>query len=394
METNQIKVYNKTGNTSYKEKNFIKSIREAIAEKLSKDPNFQFTPANNFEELTALHRELCIDTVEYENLNNSGGNNAGQQSPGEEPNGDGANDGGSDPGLGDPNLDPFNRQEPNIRGYVTADEYGSGNAAEQRAAGGARTFGEPISFEQGFKIPTAEENQQQANNQQGEYANPSPSGAGGPQPVKNTQNTANDGAASVNDPEKRKKNTKRFAKRVVKMALNFLEKGYVWWTTKDINAAALADLEISGDVDFRFMLSLENGQEVGIKQFFAQREKEIIASSKFTEENREDLVEDLTEMLIEKNISPSNGQIFFITLLETVGAKFADAAQEKMQMVGIVTTLKAATQQQRAESPQNYQEEGNFNQFDNSPNTETGNEPGETIPPDNGITNPSDEEKA
>ena len=62
-----MKIYHKVGKPNYKEAKLINAIKKTIEEKVSKDASYTptFKTATNFDELKAIHNEVCIDSVEF-----------------------------------------------------------------------------------------------------------------------------------------------------------------------------------------------------------------------------------------------------------------------------------------------------------------------------------------
>ena len=56
-----MKVYNKRGNISLKEKAMVKELENYVQEQLSNDPNFVIQPANNPSELEDLYKKYAIN---------------------------------------------------------------------------------------------------------------------------------------------------------------------------------------------------------------------------------------------------------------------------------------------------------------------------------------------
>jgi hypothetical protein len=89
---------------------------------------------------------------------------------------------------------------------------------------------------------------------------------------------------------RKNKHTRRFAKWITKSICILLKEGFMWWTTKDINPAKLAEYEITGEIDLRILLTMEDGQDATVKQFFLSQFQYANNLSEISEEEKEDLI--------------------------------------------------------------------------------------------------------
>ena len=61
-----MKVYNKKGNTTLKEKAMVRELEKTISAMLQEDPDFTFTPANNQAELESLYNQYAVTEANVE----------------------------------------------------------------------------------------------------------------------------------------------------------------------------------------------------------------------------------------------------------------------------------------------------------------------------------------
>ena len=348
-----IKVYKKRGNTNYKEKRLIEQLQTEFAKRVESDPNFTVEPAKNFAELEQMFNQYCTEETPFVEIPND----APEETPIEEtpveetPKDTTVADGGSG------NVDPFNRQEPIVRDYVKGSDFPDdvANNPVPDPNGEPVTYAEPTSFEQSFRMPTEE-----MENATEPLDNPVPGGQNGPPPTpKPTQNQpganpipqpqqAGEGFAQV-DGAKQRKQTKRFAKSIVRLVSGMFEKGIVFWGTKDIHEAKLQELELTGEIDFSLVVSLDETQETTIRDFFATQENTIRELAVVTKEEQDRLTDSLTEVLLEKGVAPSNGQMMIIDVLEVFGIKAMGTFVIQRQNMALLNQLRMITDQNRVE---------------------------------------------
>jgi len=118
------------------------------------------------------------------------------------------------------------------------------------------------------------------------------------------------------------------------------ERGFVWWTTKNISEEKLAEYELSGQYDFNVLLTLETGQEVFVKQWFKLQRATAEQLSKFEQEEKDDLAEALAEVLSEKGFAPTAMQECLIIGAKVLGGKFLIAAQMSAGINSVLAQLK------------------------------------------------------
>ena len=264
-----IKVYNKRGKKNYKEARLIKELELALEDKLKDDPRLalSFRPADNFEQLQAMHREYTSTEVDYVELEDQNDNQNDMNKKDVTPDLPGIDD----DLTSDDNsfIDPFNRQEPTTYDYTNDGGFSKESTPKNT---GQTDFAEPLSFNEAFELP-----------EEGEEDNPveNESQSGSSNKKENSQTNSRGKAASKEEPwnssfddmsgANQKKSTKKFAKYIVEAVCALGEKGFVWYANKDINESKLAEYELNGEMNLSILVSLESGQEATVKHFFQQQ---------------------------------------------------------------------------------------------------------------------------
>ena len=290
-----MKVYNKRGNISLKEKAMVKELENYVQEQLSNDPNFVIQPANNPSELEDLYKKYAIKEVKVEEIEEA--EEVTPEKPKEKPT---SND------TGNKQIDPFNREEPIIRDYVMGDDF----AEDVIPNAEKTTFDEPLSFDESFVIPE-------------ESDEPQPSG----KKIKARQQREEPIQESMNpefdqmDSAKQRKRTKRFAKQIVELTTSLIEVGFVWFTSKDITEAKLMEYELNGEMDLTLLLDMPDGQRKSVRDFFVDQLGVIQQESKIDQDDKDDLIESLTEVFLEKGIAPTPTQELMLVVARVVGVK-------------------------------------------------------------------------
>jgi hypothetical protein len=316
-----LKIYNKRGAPNYKEKRLIKKIEEALEKKFAKDPSLEskFVPANNIEELQELHNLYCVEEVEFEEVPNKEVNHEEFR--------EGMKDSvepiSKEEGLTNTSseteddleedakwVDPFNRDTTIVRDYVMNDGF---KEVEDKEEPKKTSFEEPNSFQESFQMEGSDIGTDKRDNANKKKDKPKE------QPFNPSFDDMSNG--------RKKRSTKKFAKYIVEGVCMLAEKGFVWWTTKNITEEKLVEYELSGEYDFNVLLTLETGQEVYVKQWFKQQRATADQLSKFDQEEKDDLAEALAEVLNEKGFAPTPMQECLIIGAKVLGGKFLIAAQ-------------------------------------------------------------------
>jgi hypothetical protein len=318
-----IKVYNRKGNIGLKEKAMVRELEKAVAKLQQEDPNFQFKPANNISELEGLYNEYAITDVDFVETKVPEPESTVVE--------DFKKDTGSSMGSSEKLIDPFNREEPIVRDYVLNEEF-----AEETAQSTKSSFDEPLSFDESFSIPESET--------LGQTQQPAEKGFVEPeQPI---QNEPMNPAYNEMDSAKQRKKTKRFAKQIVALTCDLLEKGFEWYTMKDITEAKLTEYEINDEMDLSLLLDMPNGQQSSVKDFFISQHQVIKDESKVDAEDREDLADALTEVFLEKGIAPTPMQELMLVGARIIGLQTLKAVAIANSNKSILSQLRGMKQEE------------------------------------------------
>lgn len=363
-----LRIYTKSGGRNYTERKLEKQLTEAINKKIELDPSFEakWIPATNQEELTQYHLKYCVEDISFVDMPD----NAKSKTMGEDGKESltGLNE--DDPGFEEANqggvntkkVDPFNRQAPTVRDYVQNSEFSaSANPAGTELPDPNENVDfnrEPINFTEAFEIPrgeidsesstfqTAEE--KKINNEKKTSTPPSPS-AGVKAPLKEPPlNPSFDSMDNV----KKRKGAKKFAKYIVEAVTMLAEKGITWWATKDINDAKIVEYELTGEYNLDMLVSLENGAEISIKGFFANQCKSAEQLAKFEPEEKQDIIDSLTEVLLEKQVAPTPMQELAMTGLTILIKKGLVAFQIQASNKSILEQIMVQNPVRRQPAPQ------------------------------------------
>ena len=318
------KYYKKRGNLNWKERKLLGDIEEAI----EKNPGIgNIEPATTFDELEKLHvRVASSDAVIDDSKPDTDTlpKDAGEKTP-----------------RSNPFIDPLNREEPNVRDYVLEDQFDP-FADHAGTTKHSSTFVEPTDYDSAFGIPDEEQLRKDAKQPQQRPGQAQQR----PQPQNNSQPSQDSGRDT--------RKSKRFAKTIVNTICNLLEVGFVWYATKDITEQKLTEYEMSGEMDLSVLVELPDGTEATVKQFFLNQLGDIQEASKIEKEKRDNLVDSLTELFIEKNIQPSSSVNVAIDGITVVAEQFMKIFMIVSQNNSILNQLRernAGTQEQGIPTP-------------------------------------------
>lgn len=330
-----IKVYAKKGKPNYKEKRLVAELQQAIEKRRVSDPEIteRFRPANTFEELQGLHRMYASEEVEYTEINNKDMAKKKVETDEELEN---VTEGTPNFDFDDEDestsfIDPFNREEPIVRDYVT--EGGMSEDTGKERGPVRTTFDEPVSWEEAFELPSDEDTPEAKDKN-------SKSGQRPPKREKPRQESFNPDFEDMPNKSK-KQSTKKFAKYIVEAVCAIAEKGFVWFANKDINEAKLTEYELNGEIDTSLLLTLEDGQDATVRQFFQQQCLAAEQLAKFEDEEKKDLADALSELFMEKGIAPTKTQEFLIVLGGVVVKKGAMLFAFKSQSNAVLAQLRS-----------------------------------------------------
>jgi hypothetical protein len=291
-----MKIYNKRGATNYKEKRLIAEITNSLSKK-----SVSFEPANSFEELQQLHDKICGDFDEYEEIKEDSETDFEQQHK-EFRQGMAETMKPNDDKASTIFTDPFNDAEPIVRDYVLSEDFES---KEQNTEPTKTTFEEPTSFEESFELPTEEAEKSNAKQSKDKKEQK--------QPAEKVNPRFDDMSSS-----KKRRSTKKLAQMIVQGACILAEKGCVWWTTKDITEDKLVQYELENTMDLQILLTLEEGQQITIREWFRAKVGQANDGLfRVSEEDKNDLADSLFEVLMEKGIAPTPMQELMINAVKT-----------------------------------------------------------------------------
>lgn len=342
-----IKFYAKKGKRNYKEVKLIKELQPIIDAKLQENPDLaeNFRPATSFEELQALHRQYISQDVEFEELEKKQNNTTNMAKDEEVKDDDFFKQIDESDDAAD-FIDPFNREEPIVRDYVT----GGGLKDETIPEGPTRThFDEPLTFQDAFELPSDDDTTEEPKSKQ-QNTSSEPKREKPRQQRSEPLNPSFDEMSSG----KKKRSTKKFAKYIVETICMLAERGFVWYATKDINEAKLTEYELNSEMDLSLLVNLDNGQEATIKQFFSIQCSQAEELARFEQEKKDDLAEALAEVLLEKGVGPTPSQELMLIAAQIFGEKVIMLMTIKSQQNGLMAQLRAMNegrQQVRYEEP-------------------------------------------
>lgn len=331
------KVYHKRGATNYKEKKMVTAIEKELGILFEKNPDLAstFKPAKNYEELKALHDKYCVEDAVYTETKNEENATSHEEfrkalektiePPKKE----------ETSTFGD-FLDPFNDAEPIVRDYVMDDKKLLSEPENENNVNTSQTFEEPKDDKMAFELPNSDDeggkSKRSANNNRGGEAKAS-------KPMNPSFNEM-DGA-------KKKRSTKRFAKMIVEATCILAERGCIWWTTKDITEDKLAQYELEGQMDLQILLTLENNQQATVRQWLGAKVQEAQTLYKVSDEDKNDLIDSLYEVMLEKGIAPTPMQELIINSVKTfvidMGVK---AFMFNQQIKSVLTQLRDMKRQE------------------------------------------------
>lgn len=316
-----MKVYNKRGNISLKEKAMVRELESYVQTQLAEDPNFTFQPANNQDELENLYKKYAV--TEGEVIEEITEVEPVKESVKEKPTND----------SGNKQIDPFNREEPIIRDYVLGDDF-----TEDVVPNSEKTsFDEPLSFDESFVIPDESEQ-------------PQPSG----KKIKAREQSEPQEQEPINpsygemDSAKQRKRTKRFAKQIVELTANLIQVGFVWYCSKDITEAKLMEYELNGEMDLTLLLDMPDGQRKSVRDFFIEQLGVIQQESEIDQDDKDDLTEALTEVFLEKGIAPTPTQELMLVVARVVGVKALSGYAISQSNASILNQLRAMKKEETA----------------------------------------------
>ena len=353
-----MKIYIKRGNKNYKERRMLDQLESVLAEKFAKDPSFKVVPATNIKELTTLYSTHVVEPaeeVDYTEIKEKKDNTIEDMAKKDETELDTpetiepkeTTDGGQF-------VDPFNRKEPIVRDYVFGDKsIEKGGSTPNKAFSTTQTsFDEPQNFDEAFIIPDDDEDESKST-KSSKKTSPNTSASKSDKPDKTDSEPVNPHWNEMKGGMQKKK-TKKFAKYIVEAVATLQQKGFVYYANKDINEAKLTEYELEGLMDLSLLVALEDGQEVTVKQFFQVQCTKAEELSHLSKEQKEDITDSLTEVLMEKGAGPTPTQELMLVTLTIIGGQALTLMTLKSQTNSLLAQLKAMNQEDGAK--QGYEE--------------------------------------
>ncbi len=346
-----VKVYLKKGNLNYKERKFISALQKTLDEKgiSGKD----FNPATNFGELEQLYNQYCVEDAQYVEIKNekeSTSEASGNEESTEEQHKkfrDGVSSNVEKKESTADFDDPFNQGEVIVRDYVNDGGMKNENETQQETK---TTFEEPTNFNQSFEMPNHDDGK-------GEKKGGSLGKAKGDKKEDKKSEPINPDFDNMTS-AKKKKSTKKMARAIVEGVCKLAEFGSVWWVTKDITEDKVIEYEINDTIDVNILLSLDERTQITVKNWFAKQVKDANELLKIGEEEKEDLIDSLYEVMLEKGIAPTPMQELIINAVSTIviglGVK-AFAMQQ--QIKGVLNQLIIMRAEQKKGEVQENEEE-------------------------------------
>ena len=306
-----------------------------------------FIPANNIEELKKLQIEYSITDVDYEEIpddkleeNHKKFRDSMKETV--EPkleNNQVSSDNLDDSGF----IDPFNDAAPIVRDYVLEN-----NLQQNTDNNSSSSFDtEPTTFKDAFTMPDA--NTPSSSNGGGGNNNNNNTKQSKQEPINPSYNNQSSG--------RKKRTNKKFAKYIVEAVCMLAERGFIWWTTNEITEQKVVEYELSGEMDLSLLLTMPNGQEGTVKEWFRMQCLQSEQLAKFDKEEKDDLAEILAEVLDKKGVSPTEEQEALIIAASMFGKKFLIGYDMKKGISNILTQLR---DMQKGQPPiqRQYEEKG------------------------------------
>lgn len=345
--------YKGKGKTHYSVTKRLDKLNAKLNELVAKDPNFEntFKPATTREEFDKLYTKYMVENADFVDIKENG--NPENKKPLNDKEviidakvepiksntsfDDKSDDFYNDESLPDDGsgygLDEMATKNVNTRDYVldrgmTQDSGNNGGGNSEKTI--KTNFDkEPSSWDEAFKIPEPDEKEIFLD----ENDSVNPDG------TSNTNNTSNNNSKVGGNPGSGGSNTKfqkeaplnssfdsmsggkqrRQSKRIATMAVDVLSKfteiTFVYFCNRDITHDRLIELQDEGLIDLDFLIELEAGQQQAIRHFFMEQRLKAEELSKLDKDDRDDLIEALTDVIMEKGIA--------FTPIQQLGVTFA-----------------------------------------------------------------------
>jgi hypothetical protein len=161
---------------------------------------------------------------------------------------------------------------------------------------------------------------------------------------------------------RKKRSTKKFAKYIVEAVCALAEKGFSWWVTKDITEAKVIEYELSGEMDLSILLTMPEGQQATVKEWFKMQCFQAEALSKYKQSEKDDLAEVIAELLDKKGFAPSIEQECAIIAAKMFGEKFMLGLDMRSGIKNVLEQLKELNKGNNTPQYSNYREPENVQQ--------------------------------
>lgn len=355
----KFKIFSRRGKPNWKEKKLLQDLEPILERKLATDSNFaaNFRPVSSLDELQKLHSIYCTENAqiiseEPINKNTTMKNDYETVLSNEKE----INLNETRTKLDETETkssfsDPFNEEEPIIRDYVLkGDEYSKQPLNNQ--VDNNFMFNEPTNFDDAFAIPDLDEDKSQlggnnSNNNGGN--NGGNNGSNRNEPKNNPKPQPVNPYFDDQSNQNKKKQTKRFAKYITGFVCFALEKGYVWFTTKDINEAKMIEYELKGDFDVSLMVTLDSETRVTAKEFFRKMCTDAIVASKISQDDQDELSDALADVLMEKGIAPTPMQTLLMVSGQILAKQVTNAFMSISISKSVIAGLKEYKTSQESE---------------------------------------------
>lgn len=345
------KIYIKQGAPTHRESSMVKEIQSFIQKKQEKDPNYAVETVSSYDELKELYDRISIESeeIDFEEVpQNQSTTDTSETKEVKAP----------EPTKESPKnpkevIDPLNKQEPIVRNYVLQNEFPTAQQRQDQASNRTE-FNEPTTFEESFSMPDDSMDSDSKTFQEGQQnQNGGPKDAKSSQPGNNNSNK--DGQRTKISqtqpgdisPDKKRRNARKNARFGINVLLSTAEVFIGNMLTKDISEAKLVEYEVTGEINMGLGLAMPDGGEQTVKGYLSTVREEIKRLLETPEPEKAELIEDATEVLIEKDLVLTPTQQFVATLVGVMISRVKD-------VYPIYASTKAVLGQLKAVNAENY----------------------------------------
>lgn len=335
---NTIKSYVGKGAKHYSVKQREEKLNAKLNEIASKDENFEFTftPATNKEQFDRLYTQYMSENADYEDIKETK-----EKKSFNKDNIDDSNKKDSNFYLDDTlpseqtyGLDEMATKNVNTRDYVLEDGMSKSDGKKYLDFDGNKIekdfSNEPKDWDEAFKIPEPDEKEIFIDNDDNGFTSTtsggrsSSSGFKGGSTNSSSKNTSNQRPMNPHSEDLSKGKQRRNAKRMATIAVDLLSKvseiTFVYFCNKNITHEKLIELQDEGLIDLDFLIELEQGQAQPIRIFFMNQRLQAEELAKLSQDDKDDIIEALTEVIMEKGIALTPLQQLGLTVA-SIGVK-------------------------------------------------------------------------